>query len=102
MRPRLPWLSVSPRLPHPAAVHRVMRADEFHERGAALGVLVEGTLEGGDDLGGLAHVLAGEADRARHAGHARVAVVGHLPGGGVVGRAPGSGTVARGTAVGGV
>src|SRR6185295_18695961 len=91
--------SSSSRLPHPAAVDRVMRADELHERGAALGVLVERALEGGDDLGGLGHVLAVEADRARHAGHARVAVVGDLPGVGVVALAPEAGAVARVAAV---
>src|SRR6185436_11054187 len=99
MRPRRPWSISFARSADPAAVNRVVRGDELHERGAALGVLVEGALERGDDLGGLGHVLAVEADRARHARHARVAVVGHLPGVGIVALAPEAGTVARVAAV---
>src|SRR5207253_1864194 len=48
--------------PDPAAVHRVVRADELQERRPALGVLVQRALERRQDLGRLRHVLAVEAD----------------------------------------
>src|SRR5260370_10463734 len=79
--------------PDPAAVDRVMRADELEERGAALGVLVEGPPESRDDLGRLADVLGVEADRPGHRGHARRAVGRHLPGKRIVAAAPEAGAV---------
>src|SRR5438477_3351334 len=65
--------------PDPAAVDRMVRADELQERRAPLGVLVERPLERRDDLGRARHVLAVEADRPRHRRHARRTVIGHLP-----------------------
>src|SRR4026207_525170 len=82
-------------LPDPAAVNGMVRADELHEGRPALGVLVEGALERRDDLGGVAHGLGVEPDRARHVGHARAAMVGDLPGVGIVSLAPEAGAVAR-------
>src|SRR6266498_3557228 len=84
---------------HPAAVHRMMRADELEERGAALGVLVEGAPERRDDLRRLADVLGVEADRPRHRGHAGRAVLRHLPGERIVAAAPEAGAVAGVAAV---
>src|SRR5205814_4968523 len=50
-------------------------------------------LERRDDLRGLAHVLAVEADGPGHRGHARGGVVRHLPGVRIVAAAPEAGTV---------
>src|SRR5712664_75879 len=74
--------------PDPAAVDRMVGADEFQERRPALGVLVEGALERRDDLGRARHVLAVEAHRARHRRHARRPVIGDLPGVRIVAGAP--------------
>src|SRR2546426_11868919 len=83
----------------PAAVDRMMRADEFQERRPALGVLVESALERRDHLGRRRHVLAVEAHGLRHVGHAGRGVIRHLPGVGIVPTAPEARAVAGVAAV---
>src|SRR3954469_4626386 len=77
---------------HPAAVHRVMRADELEEGGTAFRVFVERALECGNDLSRITHILRVEAHRTRHRGHACRSVVRHLPRERVVSIAPEAGT----------
>src|SRR5262249_2307169 len=85
--------------PDPAAVGGMMRTDELEEGRAAFGILVEGSLERGDHIGRLAHVLAVVADRTRHRCHARRPVVGHLPRVWIVARSPEPRSIARIAAV---
>src|SRR5262245_36889605 len=68
--PRFKSMPAASRRADPAPVHRVVRAEELQEGRPALGVLVEGSLEGRDDLGGLGHVLAMEPDGPGHRRHA--------------------------------
>src|SRR5262245_65322348 len=52
----------------PAAVHRVVQADELEKRRPALRVFVECALDCRDNFPGLGHVLGVVADGARHRG----------------------------------
>ena len=80
-------------------MHRMMRADEFQQRGLPLAIGIERALERGGDLCRLSHALGVQAQRLGHVGGADGLCIRHLPCVWVVALAPEAGAIARIAAV---